>query len=68
MDWVGNRGDDVNLPYNYFSIKNWEFLHRQYGLVPDIQLSQLNLYPQPLSLIFDSNLHFLSLLKIPGDR
>lgn len=68
MDWVGNRADDVNLPYNYLSIKKWEILHRQYGLVLDSQLSQLNLYPQPLSLVFDSNLHFLALLKIPGDN
>ncbi len=68
MDWVGNRADDVNLPYNYLSRKNWEVLHKQYGLVPDRQLSQLNLYPQPLALVFDGNLHFLALLKIPGDH
>lgn len=64
MDWVGNRAYDVHLPYNYLSQKVWSRLYHKCGLVCETSISRLNLYPQPLSLIFDSNLHFVAKLDI----
>lgn len=64
MDWVGNRAYNVHLPFNYQSKKDWERLYRLANLNCDTTISQLNLYPQPFSLIFDSNLHFITKLSV----
>jgi ubiquinone/menaquinone biosynthesis C-methylase UbiE len=64
MDWVGNRSYGVALPYNYLSTQQWENLYKTRGLSPARTLEKLNLYPDPVSLIFDSNLHFISRLDI----
>jgi ubiquinone/menaquinone biosynthesis C-methylase UbiE len=64
MDWVGNRSYGVALPYNYLSTQQWEKLYETRGLSPITILDRLNLYPDPVSLIFDSNLHFISRLDI----
>jgi SAM-dependent methyltransferase len=64
MDWVGNRSYGVALPYNYLSTQQWEQLYETRGISPARTLEKLNLYPDPISLIFDSNLHFISRLDI----
>lgn len=64
MDWVGNRGYGVVLPYNYLSSKEWTMLYKQIGLVLEESLEKLDLYPQPFSLAFDRSLHFISRLAI----
>ncbi|RMG09212.1 MAG: SAM-dependent methyltransferase [Cyanobacteria bacterium J055] len=64
MDWVGNRSYSVALPYNYLSTSQWKTMYDNRGLSPQKTIDKLHLYPQPVSLIFDSNLHFISRLKI----
>jgi hypothetical protein len=63
MDWVGNRAHGVNLPYKYLSKKEWRSLYEQCALVVDGQISELSLYGQPLSMVFDRELHFLARLR-----
>ncbi|MCX5637089.1 MAG: methyltransferase domain-containing protein [Planctomycetota bacterium] len=62
MDWVGNRGYDVQLPYNYLSTSDWEKLYRAAGIDCKEKISKLDIYPQPFSLLFDSTLHFVAKL------
>lgn len=64
MDWVGNRSYGVALPYNYLSTQQWENLYKTRGIFPVMTIDRLNLYPSPISLIFDSNLHFISRLEL----
>lgn len=64
MDWVGNRSYGVALPYNYLSNQQWENLYETRGILPAMTINHLNLYPPPVSFIFDSNLHFISRLEI----
>lgn len=64
MDWVGNRGYDVVLPYNYLSTKNWNDIYSHIGLTLEKEFDSLHLYPQPFSMIFDSSLHFVSRLAV----
>lgn len=64
MDWFGNSAYGVALPYNYLSSLQWEELWRSHSLVPEKTIKNLNLYPPPAKFIFDSNLHFISRLKI----
>ncbi|MGH7583033.1 MAG: class I SAM-dependent methyltransferase [Gemmatimonadales bacterium] len=59
MDWVGNAGHGVRLPYRYLSRGAWDDLLRGAGLREEYWTSRLRLYPFPASLIFDRTLHFV---------
>ena len=63
MDWVGNRGHDVRLPYNYLSMADWKALFAKVGVSPRGWRQSLSLYPFPASLLFDRNLHFIATLS-----
>jgi 2-polyprenyl-3-methyl-5-hydroxy-6-metoxy-1,4-benzoquinol methylase len=60
MDWVGNRGHDVRLPYNYLSRAEWNALFRQLGATPVTWNETLGLYAPPFTLAFDRSLHFVA--------
>jgi SAM-dependent methyltransferase len=60
MDWVGNRGHDVRLPYNYLSRQEWSAIFARLGLAPLRWEQSLGLYPAPFGLIFDRSLHFVA--------
>jgi SAM-dependent methyltransferase len=60
MDWVGNRGHDVRLPYNYLSKAEWDVIFGRIGVSPVTWSEDLGLYPPPFSLAFDRNLHFVA--------
>lgn len=62
MDWIGNRAHDVPIPMNYLSKEQWKALYAACDLSLDKELDKLNLYNQPLSLLFDRELHFISRL------
>lgn len=62
MDWVGNAGHGVALPYNYWRRDEWEAAFRALSLTPDALQSRLGLYPLPFSWIFDRGLHFIARL------
>jgi SAM-dependent methyltransferase len=63
MDWVGNRGHDVRLPYNYLSMAEWKAIFAEVGVSPCGWRQSLSLYPFPASLLFDRNLHFIATLR-----
>lgn len=63
MDWVGNRGHGVRLPYNYLSKKEWDQTFADANLNPVQWQTRLNLYPAPFTYIFDRKLHFVSKLE-----
>jgi len=63
MDWVGNRPHGVVLPYNYWHERQWRAVWQAMGLRPIHYRSRLGLYPFPLSLLFDTGLHFAAALE-----
>ena len=63
MDWVGNKGHDVRLPYNYLSRQEWDAIFGQIGLKAQSWRENLSLYPFPANLLFDRGLHFVALLR-----
>ena len=63
MDWVGNRGHDVRLPYNYLSKAEWDAVFEKIGVARATWNQSLDLYPQPFSLAFDRSLHFISTVR-----
>jgi SAM-dependent methyltransferase len=62
MDWVGNRGHDVVLPYNYLSREAWRDTVAAAGLRIAARTDALGIYPAPFSAFFDRKLHFVALL------
>jgi SAM-dependent methyltransferase len=63
MDWVGNSRHGVRLPFNYWSEPEWRSTWDAVGVRPTSILRHLGLYPFPLSLIFERDLHFVARLE-----
>jgi len=63
MDYVGNKHYSVNLPYNYLSESSWKTMFENANLDIVEYKTDLNLYKGLCHLLFDSNLHFIVLLK-----
>ena len=63
MDWVGNSRHGVRLPFSYLSEAEWRSAWDRCGIRPVSILRHLNLYPFPLSLIFETDLHFVAMLE-----
>lgn len=62
MDYVGNARYGVALPYNYWSMDQWNAAFNEVGLRVSSWRSELGLYPTPASWVFGRNLHFLGML------
>jgi SAM-dependent methyltransferase len=67
MDWVGNSRHGVRLPFSYWTETEWRTVWDRCGIRPVTMLRHLNLYPFPLSLVFEQNLHFIATLE-PATR
>lgn len=67
MDWVGNKGHGVDLPYNYLSRDEWQAAYFRSKLTTVTSREKLGLYPPPLSWFFERQLHFVALLA-PRER
>jgi SAM-dependent methyltransferase len=63
MDRVGNRRHGVALPYNYWPKGTWMNVLASAGLVATTWRDQLDLYPWPVSLVFERSLHFIARLE-----
>jgi SAM-dependent methyltransferase len=65
MDWVGNHGYGVRLPYNYLTATEWNSLFRALNVRPVSWVSDLGLYPAPFNLLFDRGIHFVAAASCP---
>src|SRR5690606_2338380 len=63
MDWVGNRGHDVRLPYNYLDADQWRAAFDRARVIETSRQERLGLYPVPLTWLFERRLHFVSTLQ-----
>lgn len=63
MDWFGNRGHDVVLPYNYLDEAGWRRALRVAGLRESQRNRRLGLYPAPFGWVFDRSLHFVAVFE-----
>jgi len=63
MDWVGNRGHDVRLPYNYLDQKGWRDVFDAVGCTVVHWNGRLGLYPVPFNWLFDRSLHFVGYVR-----
>jgi ubiquinone/menaquinone biosynthesis C-methylase UbiE len=68
MDWIGNVHHGVALPYNYLSETEWRRIYERVAVRPVETKRKLNLYPQPVNLVFGRGLHFIALLEKEPQR
>ena len=64
MDYVGNRSQQVYLPYHYLSKAEWENLFNNLHLKVEKKVEKLKIYNFLVSLFFGENLHFIAKLKV----
>jgi SAM-dependent methyltransferase len=62
MDWCGNIGDGVPLPYNFLSRSEWQGAFFKAKLQAVSTVEKLGIYLPPARWFFDRNLHFVSFL------
>lgn len=58
MDWVGNAGWGVSLPYHYWSAAEWAAARAELGLALEDERTDLGLYPRWADWLFGRSLHF----------
>jgi SAM-dependent methyltransferase len=68
MDWVGNARHGVALPYNYWTLSEWQRAFNNLELTVTFWDGKLKLYPFPADLIFGRSLHFISKLEMPVQK
>lgn len=68
MDWAGNAHHGVELPYNYFTLHQWENLWKRVGLTKVAIDTHLEMYPLPLGWIGNRQLHFVAALSFADPR
>jgi SAM-dependent methyltransferase len=59
MDWVGNRHNDVPLPYDYWSADRWRAEIALAGLVLDRFDDRVRVYPGVANAVLGRGLHVL---------
>lgn len=64
MDWVGNRGYDVPLPYNYLSRRTWDHMFSELNMKKVSEREGLGLYPFPFNYLFDRKIQVAFHLKL----
>lgn len=63
MDWCGNIGDGVPLPYNFLSRAEWQGAFFKSKLQSLMTNEKLDIYLPPARWLFDRQLHFVSFLE-----
>jgi SAM-dependent methyltransferase len=63
MDWCGNFGDGVPLPYNFLSRAEWQGAFFKSKLQSLMTKEKLDIYLPPARWLFDRQLHFVSFLE-----
>lgn len=60
MDWVGNFGDGVPMPYNFLDRSEWQTAFYRARLEMVSTVEKLGIYLPPLSWLCDRTLHFVA--------
>ena len=65
MDWVGNSGWGVSLPYDYWSRAQWTAAQHELRLKTEQRRVELGLYPWWADWWFGRSLHFIARFRVP---
>jgi ubiquinone/menaquinone biosynthesis C-methylase UbiE len=67
MDWFGNFGDGVPMPYLFHSRREWQGAFFKARLEVVSMVEKLNIYLPPAGWLFDRQLHFVAYLTPKQD-
>jgi SAM-dependent methyltransferase len=67
LDWAANAPHGVPCLYRYNTAAEWGQWHRRHGLAVVEERSGMRLYPQPYELLLGGRLHYLAVLRVPGN-
>jgi SAM-dependent methyltransferase len=65
MDYVGNAGHGIALPFNYLTFQQWREVEQGLGLRKSKERGKLKLYPWPVEYFFGARLHFVASYDLP---
>jgi SAM-dependent methyltransferase len=65
MDWVGNSGWGVSLPYDYWNHAKWTTAQEELRLETEERRVELGLYPWWADWWFGRSLHFIARFRVP---
>jgi SAM-dependent methyltransferase len=63
MDWFGNAGDGVPMPYNFLSRAEWDEAFGRARLDVVDSVEKLDIYLPPIRWLCDRRLHFVALAE-----
>lgn len=63
MDWLGNVGDGVPVPFNFLDRSEWMAAFQQARLDVTSMVEKLGIYVPPISWLCERNLHFVALTR-----
>lgn len=63
MDYIGNKCYSVRLPYKYLTKKQWDNMFNTAKVKVVEYKTDLNLYTGIFHVLFDKNLHFITILE-----
>jgi len=63
LDWTGNAGTGIPLPYNFLSSHQWQRLFEEVGLVEVEKRHPIRYWPGVLGNTLDRHFHFTAKLK-----
>jgi SAM-dependent methyltransferase len=64
MDWLGNSRHGVALPFNYWTLRQWQQAAAVLGLKATAWKQDLQLYPSVARCVFERSLHFMAMLAV----
>lgn len=63
MDWLGNVGKGVPLPFRFLSSREWRETFDALPYVESVRIDGLRYWGWPLTCVIDRHFHFISVLK-----
>ncbi|WP_417797924.1 class I SAM-dependent methyltransferase [Terasakiella pusilla] len=64
LDWTGNVGTGVPMPYNFLSSQQWKSLYDEVGLIEVEKRHPIRYWPGIIGHALDRQFHFTSKLKV----
>jgi len=63
LDWIGNVGSGVPMPYNFLSAAEWDEVFERLEARVVWRRDRLEYWPWPVSAVLDRNFHFVTVIR-----
>lgn len=66
MDWLGNVGKGVPMPFRFLSSDEWQTIFQELPFREVRRIDAIHYWGWPVRAVVDRRFHFVSLLQAPG--